>query len=251
MNVRDVYEYINGFAPFDSQADWDNSGLLVGGFSSEINCAVICLDVTSDVIDFAVKEKAQLIISHHPVIFRPQKNFLCGNVAYNAAVNGISIICAHTNLDKAPDGVNDMLCKALELDFVKSDSTVCDGFLNIGSFRRAMNASEAALYIKSRLQTAVSFVDGGSNISKVGICSGSGASFIDEAVRLGCNAFITGEASYHEYLDAAASGVSLFSAGHYETEVVVIRTLAEKLRQKFNEAVFLEYAPGNIVMTEK
>ncbi|MBQ3537624.1 MAG: Nif3-like dinuclear metal center hexameric protein [Clostridia bacterium] len=250
MTVREIYEYINTLAPFDTAEAWDNSGFLVGNEAAEVKKAVVCLDVTSREVGFAVKENAELIISHHPVIFKAQKKFTSEDISYTAAVNGISIISAHTNLDKAVGGVNDSLCDALRLSFVKCDETVCGGFLNIVSLKEAMSASQFAVFVKNSLGGAVSYVDGGKSVTKVGVCSGAGADFISEAALLGCDAFLTGEASYHEFLDASADGISLFAAGHYETEAVVVKSLAERLREKFSDVTFMEFTPGSVIFTE-
>lgn len=251
MRVKEIYDYIDSFAPFSSKADWDNSGFLVGDIDADVKKAVICLDVTADVITFAVKENASLLISHHPVIFKAQKNFTAGNPAFTAAKYGISIISAHTNLDKAADGVNDTLCKALDITYEKLDESVCEGFLNVGEFSENMSPAAAAAFISKKLGGAVNYCEGSTPIKKLGICSGSGADFIDEAVKLGCNAFITGDASYHDFLDAKAEGISLFAAGHFETEVLIVKALAEKLRNKFNFTEFIEYISVSPVITEK
>lgn len=250
MTVREIYDYIDSIAPFASQAAWDNSGLIVGDFSATVKKAAVCLDVTERELAFAEKESVQLIISHHPVIFRPQKSFLCGNAAFDAAVKGISIISAHTNLDKAVGGVNDTLCSVLGLDFVKCGEAVCDGFLNIADTDRELTASELALYIKTVLGGAVSYCDSGRSITRVGICSGAGADFISEARSLGCDGFITGEATYHDFLDSSALGVSLFAAGHFETEAVVVNSLCEKLRKQFKDTEFVGFVPDSTVITE-
>ena len=250
MTVREIYEYINILAPFDKAESWDNSGFLVGNGEREVKKAVICLDVTSREVSFAIKENAELIISHHPVIFRAQKKFTSEDISYYAAVNGISIISAHTNLDKAVGGVNDSLCDALGFSYTKCDESLCDGFLNVLKTETPMSPSGFAAFVKNTLGGAVSYIDGGRMVEKVGVCSGAGADFIKQAASLGCDAFLTGEASYHEFLDASADGISLFAAGHYETEAVVVNRLAEKLRKKFSEITFLEFTPGSVIITE-
>lgn len=249
MKVKDFYEYINTVAPFDTAAPWDNTGLLVGNPDEDVTKVLICLDVTDSEIRQAVKENAQLIISHHPVIFKAQKSFLKGNAAFDAAVHGISVISAHTNLDKAPDGVNDALCNALGLDYEKVDFPVADGFLNVGALSAPADALSLAAFIRERLHGTVSFCDGGRKISRVGVLSGSGADFIDDALSLGCEGFITGDASYHDFLDAKAKGISLFAAGHFETEVIILDVLREKLKQKFLDTEFVVSERKNPVFT--
>ncbi len=251
MTVADIYNFIDNFAPFSSAASWDNSGLLVGNMKDSVEKVVICLDVTQAVIDFAKAENAQLIISHHPVIFKPLKSLTFGNVAYSAARAGLSIICAHTNLDKAVGGVNDTLCELFAFFYEKLDSDVCDGFLNIVTLPEPMKCDDFVKLIKERLHTAVSFCDCGNEITKIGVCSGSGADFVFEAKKLNCDAFLTGEASYHEFLDAKAADISLFAAGHFETEIPVVSKLAEKLSNEFDTVRFIEAPPVSSVLVEK
>lgn len=251
MKISDILGHIDSFAPFSTAAEWDNSGLLIGDAQARCSKVVICLDVTTDVINFAKKENAELIISHHPVIFKPQSSFLCGNCAYEAAKNNISIICAHTNLDKASGGVNDTLCEILGLEFSKESQDVAEGFLNTVVFNEGITTKELSALLRDKLGGAVSYSDAGAVIHKAAICSGAGADFLNETKTLGCDALITGEASYHEFLEASAMGISLFAAGHFETEVIIVRKLAEKLRNEFTSAEFFEFVPENSVITEK
>lgn len=251
MTVHDVYAYIDSFAPFASAADWDNSGLLVGDKEAPVNKAVVCLDVTKEAIAYAVENKASLIISHHPIIFSAQKNFLSDSMPYQAAQNGISVICAHTNLDKAVDGVNDSLCRALSLDFEKCPEAVCEGFLNVCTLKTEMSAAAFAEYVSKKLNCSVDFNGEENIVSKIGVCSGAGGEFVTEAALCGCDALLTGEAKYHEFLDADAVGMSVFAAGHYETEVSVVNVLANKLNLEFKDAVFLPFIGKNTVITVK
>jgi len=113
--ARDIYNAIDNFAPFSSALPWDNSGLLIGSFDAPADKIVFALDVTDKVIDRALEIGAKLIVTHHPVIFSAQKNFLSDSIAYRAACAGLSVICAHTNLDMAPDGTSDIFARTLAL----------------------------------------------------------------------------------------------------------------------------------------
>ncbi len=113
--IRDIYQAIDGFAPFSHQESWDNSGLLVGNPQSWVERAAVTLDITPAVVQEAKEEGAQLIVSHHPVLFRPAKTFLSASVPYQLAAAGLSAICAHTSLDVAKGGVNDCLADRLKL----------------------------------------------------------------------------------------------------------------------------------------
>ena len=247
MTVKDVYNYIDSFAPFSSAEDWDNSGLLVGDEDSEITSAVVCLDVTADVISFSKEIGAQLIISHHPVIFTPKADFLKGTLAFEACRAGISIISAHTNLDKAPGGVNDALCDKLGFPYEKASADFANGFLNICTSEAPLSASQLSQIISEKLNTSVSFSDGGELISRFAVCSGSGSDFIEDALSLSCEALLTGEASYHKYLDARDASLSLLSAGHFETEYPVVTALTNMLNMHFGASTFIAYPSVNTI----
>ena len=239
MTVKDVYNFINTIAPFHTGAEWDNPGLLIGDENAAVTKAVVALDVTGAELAQAKRVGAQLVIAHHPVIFHPQKAFLSGCVCYEAARLGVAAICAHTNLDKAPGGVNDALCEALGITYEKLPEEYAEGFLNAGTVPGVDTAPALAAHIAKRLSAAVRFADAGVPITKIGVCSGAGADEFAEAKRAGCNAMITGDASYHDFLDAQAAGVSLFAAGHYETEIVIVDALIQKLSAAFPSAQFL------------
>ncbi len=239
MFVKDILSYIDSLAPFETAAPWDNTGLILGNRDAEVTTALVCLDVTEAEIILARMCEAQLIISHHPVIFKAQKNFLKEDIAYKAVRNGLSVISAHTNLDKAVGGVNDALCDALNLSYKKIEAPVAEGFLNVADFGADHDVSEFAGYLKMKLKGNVSYCKGKGVISRIGIVSGSGADFIPDAIALGCDGFVTGDASYHDFLDAESKGVALFAAGHFETENIICEALAKKLRSKFTDTVFL------------
>lgn len=237
--VENVYDFINSFASFETAADWDNSGLLVGDGHSAVTGILVALDVTENEIEQASENGCSLIVSHHPVIFHPVKCIEAGTPVYDAVRNGIDIISVHTNLDKASDGVNDVLCKRLGLEFVKEPGTVGDGFLNIGRLPSKKTLIETAEYISECLKANVRFNGGKAIIERVAVCSGAGSDLLREAKYADCDALITGDASYHDFLDAESLGMTLFAAGHFETEVIVLETLAEKLRNEFPDMAII------------
>ena len=117
--VHDIYVFIDGFAPFKTAMDFDNPGLLVGSGGTAVKTALLSLDITPDVVDEAALLGAQLIISHHPVIFNPLKELVPGTAPFMLVKAGIAAVCAHTNLDMAPGGVNDCLAARLKLKNIK------------------------------------------------------------------------------------------------------------------------------------
>lgn len=233
MTVGDIYNYINTFAPFDSQAEWDNSGLLIGSMSDKVENVCICLDVTEKTIDEAVKNAAQLIISHHPVIFHPISEISSQSIAYKLIKNNISVICAHTNLDIAPGGVNDTLCERLGLS--KCASTECPYLILCKPKKIQASVYEFASECARLLNTEATLSESGNYNGLIAVCCGAGGSLINEAKNAGASILLTGEAKYHEIMDAAQLGLTVISLGHYETEFPVLSVLQEKLSSAFPE----------------
>lgn len=250
-SVKDIFEYIDSFAPFSSAAPWDNSGFLVGDIHADVGKCIVALDVTDEEISEAERKGAQLILSHHPVIFHPQRTFVKENAAFEAAAKGISVICAHTNLDKAPDGVNDTLCEILGMDFVKETPDIAEGFLNTGALPEKGTCEEIAAYISEKLGAAVRFSMPGYRPERFAVCSGAGGDLAADAKAVGCDALITGDASYHDFLDAENLGVALFAAGHFETEVPIVGKLISKLSSRFPDIDFIPSERTNPILTVK
>ena len=249
--TKDIYNYIDSFAPFSSQESWDNSGLLVGSFFNEVKKVLIALDISAYEIEKAKEINAQLIVSHHPVIFTAQKTFLDTSVVFEAARAGISLLCAHTNLDKATGGVNDTLCEKIGLKYEKMPPEIAEGFLNVGTTDREYTSQEYAKHLSEKLGAAVRYSSCADAIRKVAVCSGSGADFFSCAKELGCDALVTGDASYHDFLDAKHSGIAIFAAGHFETEVIIAEKLQKMLSEKFNDTEFVVSDRTNPISTEK
>jgi dinuclear metal center YbgI/SA1388 family protein len=228
--VKDIYNYIDSFAPFGTQAEWDNSGLLVGNENRDVNKIIFALDLTYDVIEQAKECHADLIVTHHPVIFKPVSNVLNDSLIYKLITNNISIICAHTNYDKAIDGVNDILCKTIG---AKCYEKIENTFLNVVTLDNTYSTDNFAKYLKEVLNGTVRYNRLNKNIKKIAVCSGSGSDYIDLANELGCDALLTGDASHHSFLDANEMSIVLFAAGHFETEMIAIKPLLERIENEF------------------
>ena len=232
--VKNIYDYIDSIAPFEEQCEWDNSGLLVGNPCREISKIGVVLDITADAVRYAAANGIELIVSHHPVIFRPVKAFLEGDVSYLLAKNGISAICAHTSLDRANGGVNDVLAETL--GFRNPVPLAAEG--ESAMIRKVIieetEANELAMLVADRLSTGVQLADCGKKIDTVALCGGAGGDFIHAVAGSGCDAYITGEAKHHEYLEAKDLGLTLISAGHFETENPVVAVLAKKIKDNFD-----------------
>ena len=224
--VKHVYDVINEAADFSTAMDFDNPGLLVGDPEEMVRGTVVALDATDAVIAEAAGRGANLIVTHHPVIFHPIKKVTADMPVYKLVRAGISVISAHTNLDKAPDGVNDILCARLGLQNVAVVGE--DGMLRAGTLARGMTPPEFAYYVKRLLDDqAVRYCDGGRAVERVAVCGGSGGSFLAEAAANGCQALVTGDVKHDVMLDAVRMGITVIDAGHYGTERFVVEYLAE------------------------
>ena len=230
LTVQQVYDFINERAPFETQVAYDNSGLLVGHPNNEVTGIHFALDVTNNVIDEAIAHGANLIVTHHPMMFSPIKRLV--ETDYQARLlcrlirEGISLISAHTNLDQAAGGINDVLAQRIGLTDIQGE-----GFVRVGTLPSPMTAGELAASISAALGDVVRVMgDASAQVEMVGMCSGSGADEWPAAAAMGAQAFLTGEAKHHIALEAADRGVVLLEAGHHATEEPGIFALAKALQ---------------------
>jgi dinuclear metal center YbgI/SA1388 family protein len=221
--------------------DFDNVGLLVGHRDQVVSTALLALDITPEVLQEAYANNAQLVISHHPVIFDPLKQLTYNHPAYMLAAMHLSAICAHTNLDMAAEGVNAVLARKLGLVNVTGIEKYgdCDEAL-MGELQTDMAPEGFAAYVRDCLDCgSVQLVNGGKTVRKVALCGGAGGSLLSSALRAGADAFVTGEAKHNQMLDAKAAGLTLVAAGHHHTEQPVMENLQKILAQKFPQVEFL------------
>ncbi len=236
MTVRDIYEFLNRISPFETQENWDNSGIMTGDFSDGVKNILFALDFTPDIVKEAEKLGCTLIVNHHPALFHPAKSFIAGtNGLYEAARAGISVIAAHTCFDMADGGVNDILCSALELKNIEKlyPEADCAPIMRAGTADR-LSVEDFALFVSGKLNGAVRF-SGKRDVEKVAVCSGSGCSFLKFACESGYDTFVTGDASYHDFRDAELMNINLIAAGHFETENIAMKVLAQKTGEKFKD----------------
>jgi len=240
--ICDIMDIINAVAPFDSQLPFDNSGLLVGDGSAQVTRALLCLDITEAVIQEAEAINANLIISHHPVIFEPLNSLGSREPAYLLARGGIGALCCHTNLDLSPVcGVNIALASCLGLRNVRAEDVFgAESVLFSGELAEPVEPEAFARLVKARLNAkAVRFVPGEGTVKKVFLCSGAGGDELRHAACRGADAFVTGELKHHQAIEAARTGMTCVAAGHYETEILFRDFLAAYLKKRFPGTGFL------------
>lgn len=230
LTVQNVYDFINGRAPFETQEPFDNAGLLVGHPAWDVKGIHVAMDVTAKVIDEALAHGANLIVTHHPMMFGGRKRLvetdseaklLCRLIRHN-----IALIAAHTNLDRAPGGINDVLAGLCGLTDVTGED-----FVRVGTLPAPMTARQLSDDLSCRLNTLVRLMgDENAIVTRLGMCSGAGSDYWQDAAQMGAQAFLTGEAKHHHALEASANGVVVLEAGHFATELPGIFALADALQ---------------------
>ncbi len=233
--VGQIYDLIDSFAPFSGQQSYDNSGLIVGGRSAAVTRVLTTLDITCAVVNEAKKLGCELIISHHPVIFKARKTLNPDDPAVMLAASGISAICAHTSFDSAEGGMNDLLAQRLGLEVIEPlafEEGKPMGYVCELPFQSS--AVHLAEVCKKKLGCkVVRMACAGKSVKRVGICSGSGASLMGEAIEKGCDALITGDCKHSAFVEAVNEGFTLIDVGHFHTENIFHEYMAQKLTEEY------------------
>ncbi|MBQ7779411.1 MAG: Nif3-like dinuclear metal center hexameric protein [Clostridia bacterium] len=230
MTVRDIYDFLNTYCPYELAADWDNPGLNVGHFDREVTKVLLAMDATEGAIKAA--EGCQLLITHHPLIFSPEKQVnsetATGRHILSLAERGIAHIACHTNLDAAEGGVNTCLAACCGME----QAELFCGIGRMGAVETTLTA--LAERLKKELPAQICLgVKAHEAVHTVAVVGGSGGSLLEDAARLGCDTFVTGEAKYSHYLLAKELGINLLVLGHYETEYIALPPLAAALKKQF------------------
>ncbi len=240
MKLKEIIGAIEKLAPLSIQDGFDNSGLQVGRAEQEIGSVLLCLDVTEEVIDEAIKRGCQLVLSHHPLLFHPLKTV--GDATYQqrctvkAIREGIAIYSAHTSLDNAPGGVNHRIADIIgmeDLCFLSPKDGSDSGSGVVGTLLKPASDEDFLSSLKEKFGVAClrhSATDG-RTIRRVAVCGGAGAFLLPDAIREGADCFVCGEFHYHDYFEN--SGVLLAELGHYQSEKFTIDLLRDILRGTF------------------
>ncbi len=225
MILQELMDYMETIAPTALAEEWDNVGLLVGDAAKPIKTVVVALDADREAIAFAKRENADVIVSHHPLIFSPVRAVTAPSALYDLAASGMALYAAHTNLDAAQGGVNDALATTLGLLAVEPFA----GLGRVGELPAAMDAAAFAAHVNKALGTRVQMKAADRPIKTVAVVGGSGGDFISDVM---ADAYVTGEMKHHEWL-AVPPHMTVIVGGHYHTEAVIVEPLCERLQTAF------------------
>lgn len=237
-NLGEVEKLLSEMIPPELAEEWDNVGLMLGRRNKQIKRILLALDLTEETVKQAIDKRADLIITHHPAIFKKLSQITDSNwqqeLLLQLAEHGIAVYSAHTNLDSASSGVNDALVKALNI----TDDEILDTETGLGriGFIKPQPLEELAVFVKKALKADYVVVgSAGKHAHKVAVCGGAGADFIGVALAKGADTFITGDVKYHSAQEAIFNGLNIIDAGHQPTELPVIEVLADRLALRFAE----------------
>lgn len=282
--VSMITEKLEQLAPKAAACDWDNPGLLVGRSDREVSRIYVALDASCAVVDAAIDAGCDLIVTHHPIIFRGVKSIndqsALGLKLLDLIRNDVSVFSMHTNFDSCPGGMADIVCAALglrktgvmeptgflpkdtqngaaeglQLRVVETEGDVNPDAYGIGftaELPEMLSAAELAARVKACFGLPfVQYYDAGMPIRRIACCPGSGRGELKEVLSLGVDAFLSGDMGHHEGLDLCEEGISLLDAGHYGLEHIFVHYIAEFLRTQFPEAEIIEeelHFPAQIV----
>ena len=243
--VQDFESMLFRWAPIDLAEDWDNVGLLVGDPTAPVQRVLVSLDITEAVVEEAVHQQAQLIVSHHPVmnctwhkVQTIRSDDRQGRILCALVQNRISAICMHTNLDAAQGGVNDVLAEKLQLHDIIPLTEEKIG--RVGILKSELPLVEFTHFvIKSLGCNGLRYTSCGKPVHRVAVGGGACGDYIEHAIALGCDTFLTSDLRYHDFLDAAQS-INLIDAGHFPTEQVIVPRLVSRMQSAFPTVTILK-----------
>ena len=241
MKLSQIIDIINKIAPEELQEDWDNTGIQLGcDYEKDINRIMTCLEISDSIVEEAAEKKADLIVTHHPLIFSKLSHVDSGDVTGRQIIklisHGISVYSSHTAFDSAAYGTNYDLASRLGLENItpmfKDEKFQGCGMGRFGSFSSPLPFSEfisklGQVCSKSGLKIAGTAPE---TVAKTALCTGAGAEFIDDAYRAGAQVYITGDLKYHDARHADDIGLCVIDAGHYGTEILFADNMADQLR---------------------
>lgn len=248
MIMKELAKELEQLSPSRYACSWDNVGLLVGRYDQEIKKVVVTLDATNEVIEEAKKRNADLILTHHPIIFSSMKRVndetILGRKLMTLIENTIACYAMHTNFDTM-GGMAQIaeqrlqLQNTIPLEVTAEEDGKLEGIGRVGMLERPMTLLECANFVKETFSVPNVMIFGEDNrmVQKVAVCPGSGKGMIDEALKKGADVLITGDMGHHDGVDALDAGLSIIDAGHHGLEHIFIAFMTKFLKEKFPELI--------------
>jgi dinuclear metal center YbgI/SA1388 family protein len=242
--IKHICDFLERFAPLELAEEWDNVGLLVGDRESAAQRVMTCLTVTPDSAEEAIAEDAQLIVTHHPLPFRPlsrlTRDTTPGRLLLDLIRAGVAVYSPHTAFDSAAAGINQRLAEGLRLKDIAPlvplpEAPSAAGAGRFGWLHPAGTVGDVARRLKEFVGVDRLQVTGAADrqVRKVAVACGSAGQFLSEARRLGCDLLVTGETSFHTCLEAAATDVAVLLSGHFASERFAVERLATVVAEEF------------------
>lgn len=254
IKVKDIVSILEKKYPKNNAENWDNVGLLVGKLNQEVRKIQFSIDATENAIENAVKNGVDMIITHHPMIFKPIKSVttmdILGKKIIKLIENKKSLYAMHTNLDSSKGGLNDYILHLLDvkeskiIDVNETDNEV--GIGRIYTLSEKVILEKYAEFIKKKLKIKnirVICENKEKSIRKIALINGSGMSYWRKVKSLGADLFITGDVGYHEALDAKEAGINIFDIGHFESENCFVELLSKELEKIGVEIIVFNDGP--------
>jgi len=250
MTVKQLYDKLCEQIPESLSCDWDNDGIMCAtDGTAEVNNVLISLDVTEEVVDYAISRNFDLIISHHPLIFKPISKVTEDNHVSRKIIklitNNVAVFSFHTRADKVTGGVNDLLADYIGLVDVCSFGE--DGLGRIGTLPDERELENFAEDIKMQLGAdSVRYADAYNNVKRVALVGGDGKDYVRDAIAAGADTYVSGRLSYNVMEEAAEMGINLIEAGHYFTEFPVT-SFFSTLVSSLDGNAYIEIADSNMI----
>ncbi|MCL2003803.1 MAG: Nif3-like dinuclear metal center hexameric protein [Oscillospiraceae bacterium] len=238
ITINDIERAMFEWAPASLAMRDDRNGLAAGDRRGRVSHVLAALDVTLNTIAEAKALGADVIVAHHPIVWGdkapwPSSDTDAGSILLALCGVGVAAVTMHTNLDAARGGINDVLARLIGLEDVRIFDEK-DGIGRMGRLPKPMSAKDYAVQCKAAVGTGVvRYYDAGRPIEAVALCSGGGAAVFPDAIKAGCDAFVTGDVKHSDFLIAQNQGVTLFSCGHFATENIITPVVADYLRAQF------------------
>lgn len=244
--VKDIIKIMEEFAPINLKEDFDNVGLMVGDKEKEVKKILLSLDCTLEVIEEAKEKDIDLIITHHPLLFRKPSSIttdtLTGKKIIELIKNDISLYSSHTNLDSASGGLNETIVNILGyeskelIEVNRNARNENEGLGRIIKLDKEISLDDLVKQVKEKLNiNSLKIVKASEKVKKIAVINGSGSSFFDMAYKKGADCIITGDTTYHFASDYKEMGVSIIDTGHFLSEWIVFLEVINKLNDKLNE----------------